>query len=99
MNTAAEIAIGILIACAGVIITIQHYELLSNRADIATYQQQINMLKIDSERQAEDTKAAYESAQTQVRRIQDKAKGIMLAKVSPNCDQSIKWLINQAHSL
>jgi hypothetical protein len=95
MNYVMPVIVGFLLFVT--IIQYQHAHELD--ADIHMYQQQIGMLKIDSERQAEDTKLAYESAQTQMRQLQDKTQGILRTKVSSNCEESIKWLIQQAHTL
>ena len=95
MNYVTPIVMALLIFLN--VIQYEHSESLD--ADIHTYQQQISMLKIASEQQQEDTTLAYNSAKAQMRQIQDKTQSILRAKVSSNCDQSIKWLIQQAHSL
>lgn len=69
------------------------------KANVATYQTEINELKIDSERQADDAQAAYESAQRQMRQIQDKTQKVLRTKVPKTCDGAIKWLVQQAHSI
>ena len=94
-----DVIIGGLVAILLIVLVGQHMEIKSLDSDISTYQQQINMLKIESQKQAEEAQASYETAQYQMRRIQDNSKKIMLAKVPKDCAGSVKWLAQQAQSL
>ena len=90
-----DVIVGGSLAVLLVVLVGQHIEINSLRSEISTYQQQINMLKIESEKLTEEAQASYETAQYQMRRIQDKTKKIMLAKVPKDCAGSIKWLSEQ----
>lgn len=98
MNILTESLIILAVALTA-FIGIQHFELKDLKSEIATYQQQILMLKLDSEEQEANTKQAYVNAQTQIKQIQNKTQAILRTKVPSNCGESIKWLIKQAHSL
>lgn len=98
MDTFTDILMAILVALI-IVVAIQYQEVKSLKADVAIYQQQILMLKLDSERQTENTEIAYESAKKQIEQVNKKTKAILRTKVSSNCDASIKWLIQQAHTL
>ena len=76
-----------------------NYKLDSARKEVDACQQQILMLKLDSEQQEARVEQANAEAQAQVKQIQNKTQAILRTKVSSNCEESIKWLIKQAHSL
>ena len=80
-------------------VIVQYEEIKSLKSAISTYQQQMIMLKLDSEKQAANTKQAYETAQEQMQRVRTETQAILRTKVSSNCEESIQWLIQQAHSL
>ena len=98
MNLFTAILIA-LITMLVAISAIQHSQLNSARKEVDVCQQQILMLKLDSEQQEARVEQANADAQAQVRQIQNKAQAILRTKVSSNCEESIKWLIKQAHSL
>ena len=89
----------IVIVALLIIVGIDEWELHSLKSVVATYKQQINTLKLDSEQQAKNAKLAYEAAQTQMKQIRDETQTILNTKVSSNCEGSIKWLTQQARSL
>jgi outer membrane murein-binding lipoprotein Lpp len=86
----------------GVLIVIcfeQHIRINFLDSDVATYQQQIDMLQTESAKQQKAADEAYSTAQNQMRQIQENNKKILLSKVPKDCQGSIKWIIQQAQSL
>lgn len=57
---------------------------------------QIQLLQQQREAVEKHYKQAESDAHEEMRRLQDKSDLIMQEKVSKNCEESIKWAINQA---
>ena len=81
-----------------IVTIIQFVVIETQNTRLETYKTQIAQLHQDAKQAAQDTEAAHEIAVTQMRQIQDQTQHILKAKVSSNCDASIKWLIQQGHT-